>query len=154
MDRNGLSRPRTTQPHRSRCRDVHAPHPPPEKYAFLLKIVPIRLNLATNKYEFLDGTSMASPVMAGVVALIRSYYPKLSAKQVKQAVMENGSTSTTKLIKPGTEEKVLLSELCKSGSYVNALKAVEAASKMKGTQTFTGSPVKSTASNTTAKPKA
>lgn len=109
-----------------------------------------------NKYEYLDGTSMASPVTAGVAALIRSYYPKLSAKQVKQALMENGSTLPTKVIKPGTEQKVLLSDLCKSGTYVNAFKAVEAAGKMHGSQTYTGAAVIQTVppvmSNT--KPKA
>lgn len=94
-----------------------------------------------NKYEFADGTSMASPVMAGVAALIRSYYPKLSAKQVKQAILENGNPSNQKVIKPGTSEKVSLSELCTSASYVNAAKAMQAAGKMKGTKTFTGSPV-------------
>lgn len=94
-----------------------------------------------NKYEFADGTSMASPVMAGVAALIRSYYPKLSAKQVKQAILENGTPATQKVIKPGSSEKVSISELCTSASYVNASKAMQAAGKMKGTRTFTGNPV-------------
>jgi cell wall-associated protease len=116
--------------------------------------VRIYATVPDNKYEFLDGTSMASPVMAGVAALIRSYYPKLSVKQVKQAVMENGSTIAIKVIKPGTEQRVPLSELCKSGSYVNAYKAIEAASKMRGTQTFTASPVKQSPVNPPAKPKA
>jgi len=91
-----------------------------------------------NKYEFADGTSMASPVMAGVAALIRSYYPKLSAKQVKKAILENGNASTTKVTRPGSSESVYLSELCKSGSYVNAVKALEAASKMKGSRAYSG----------------
>jgi len=91
-----------------------------------------------NNYEFADGTSMASPVMAGVAALIRSYYPKLSAKQVKKAILKNGNVSNLKVNKPGTSETVLLSQLCKSGSYVNAVKALEAASKMKGSKVFSG----------------
>ncbi|MDZ4707869.1 MAG: S8 family peptidase [Saprospiraceae bacterium] len=91
-----------------------------------------------NNYEFADGTSMASPVMAGVAALIRSYYPKLSAKQVKKAILKNGNVSNIKVNKPGSSETVLLSQLCKSGSYVNAVKALEAASKMKGSKVFTG----------------
>lgn len=94
-----------------------------------------------NKYEFADGTSMASPVTAGVAALIRSYYPKLSAKQVKQAIFENGNPSNLKVKKPGTNEKVYLKDISASGSYINAAKALDAAGKMKGTQTFIGSPV-------------
>ncbi|RYD90553.1 MAG: peptidase S8, partial [Sphingobacteriales bacterium] len=43
-----------------------------------------------NGYEFLQGTSMASPNAAGVAALIRSYYPNLKASQVKQIMMESG----------------------------------------------------------------
>ncbi len=93
-----------------------------------------------NNYEFADGTSMASPVMAGVAALIRSYYPKLSARQVRQAILENGNHSTKKVIKPGTDEKVLLSDLCNSASYINAINAMNAAAKMKGTRPFTGNP--------------
>ena len=37
-----------------------------------------------SKYMSLDGTSMASPVVTGVVALLRSYFPKLSAAQIKK----------------------------------------------------------------------
>lgn len=92
-----------------------------------------------NNYEFADGTSMASPVMAGVAALIRSYYPKLSAKQVKKAILQNGNVSNMRVTKPGSSETVPFSQLSKSGSYVNAVKALEAASKMKGSKVFTGS---------------
>ncbi len=98
-----------------------------------------------NKYEFADGTSMASPVMAGVAAQIRSLYPKLSAKQVRKAILENGSTFNKKVIKPGTDDSVMLQDLCKTGSYVNASKAIQAASKMKGNKSFTGLPVKAKA---------
>lgn len=104
-----------------------------------------------NKYEFADGTSMASPVIAGVAALIRSYYPKLSSKQVIKAILKNGTESDQKVNRPGSGEKVSLSQLCKTGSYVNAAKALEAASKMKGTRSFSA-PVPAPASM--APPKA
>ena len=45
-----------------------------------------------NKYEYLQGTSMAAPAVAGVAAIIRSYYPKLSDEQVKQVIMDSGLT--------------------------------------------------------------
>ena len=37
----------------------------------------------TNQYRFLQGTSMASPAVAGVAALVWSHYPKLKAKDIK-----------------------------------------------------------------------
>lgn len=43
-----------------------------------------------NKYEFLQGTSMASPEVAGLAALIRSYFPDLTASQVKKVILESG----------------------------------------------------------------
>jgi subtilisin family serine protease len=82
-------------------------------------------------YRFLSGTSMASPSTAGVAALIRSYYPQLSAKQVKHILMNSGREIDFKLIKPGTkDEMVSLSELCVSGRIVNALNAVKMAEQM------------------------
>ena len=41
-------------------------------------------------YEYAQGTSMASPLVAGVAALIFSQYPKLGAAQVKEILMNSG----------------------------------------------------------------
>jgi len=46
--------------------------------------------MPNNNYDFQGGTSMAAPAVAGVAALIRSYYPKLSASQVKNVLMQSG----------------------------------------------------------------
>jgi cell wall-associated protease len=42
-----------------------------------------------SKYAYFDGTSMVSPVVAGLAAMIREYHPKLSAMQVKEIMMES-----------------------------------------------------------------
>ena len=42
-----------------------------------------------NEYDTKGGTSMAAPAVAGVAALIRSYYPQLSASQVKKIIMNS-----------------------------------------------------------------
>ena len=48
------------------------------------------LSMPNNKYKFQDGTSMASPVVAGIASLIMSYFPRLSAKKVKEIILESG----------------------------------------------------------------
>ena len=84
------------------------------------------------QYKSASGTSMASPVTAGVAAMIRSYFPKLTAVQVKDIIMKSTSKPTGKVIQPGTHDKVSFSELCQTGGIVNAYKAIELASKTKG----------------------
>ncbi|MFV0541406.1 MAG: S8 family peptidase [Aestuariibaculum sp.] len=85
-----------------------------------------------NEYKALSGTSMAAPGVAGVAALIRSYYPKLSAGQVKQIIMDSGLPLTTKVVVGGDSNNVKpFSELAKSGKIVNAYNALIMASKTK-----------------------
>ena len=84
-----------------------------------------------NQYKMLSGTSMASPATAGVAALIRSYYPELSASQVKHIIMNSGTLITKKVLLPGGNgKKVALSEISVSGRLVNAYNAVKMADKM------------------------
>jgi len=87
-----------------------------------------------NEYGNLQGTSMAAPVVSGLAALIRSYFPGLSAKQVKQVIEESVyiPPSYLKVIKPGTkDELVTLADLCKTGGIINAYAAVQLAASMK-----------------------
>jgi len=81
-----------------------------------------------------DGTSFSAPIVSGIAALCLEYYPNLSAKQVKQAILESATPlKGTIVIKPGTkDEKVDFTTLSKTGGIVNAYKALEIASKMKG----------------------
>ncbi|MGV8878040.1 MAG: S8 family serine peptidase [Sphingobacteriaceae bacterium] len=80
-----------------------------------------------------DGTSFASPITAGVAALVLSYYPKLSAKQLKQVIMKSAKPlNGTMVIKPGTTDRVDFTTLSKTGGIINAYEAVVIASKMKG----------------------
>lgn len=80
-----------------------------------------------NKYMSWDGTSMASPVVSGVAALIRSYFPGLHATDVKKILEQTVSRPSQKMLKPGTSEMVTMYQLCSSGGIVNALNAVKLA---------------------------
>ncbi len=82
-------------------------------------------------YRYLQGTSMASPNVAGVAAMIRSYYPKLSAKQVKQVLMDSGLHTSTPVIVGGEESNVQpFDAISKSGKTANLYNALIMASKM------------------------
>ena len=84
-----------------------------------------------DSYESIQGTSMASPEVAGVAALIRSYYPTLTASQVKKVIMESGIEYNGDVILPGSEtEKVPFKDLSVSGKIVNAYNALKMAEKL------------------------
>ena len=84
-----------------------------------------------NTYEYLQGTSMAAPAVAGVAAMIRSYYPSLSAKQVKQILMDSGLSSTATVILGGDQSNQdKFGNISASGKMVNLYNALIMADKM------------------------
>ena len=84
-----------------------------------------------NTYEYLQGTSMASPEVAGVAAMIRSYYPNLSAPQVKQILMDSGLSPNIQVVVGGeTSNTKPFANISKSGKMVNMYNALIMADKM------------------------
>jgi len=75
--------------------------------------------LPDNQYASWDGTSMATPVVAGLAALIREYYPKLTAIQVKDIIMKS------------VVKRDILKDKCVSGGVVNAYNALKLAATYK-----------------------
>ncbi len=82
-----------------------------------------------NTYEHYNGTSMATPVTAGVAAVLMSYFPELSAKEVKDIIMQSVTKVTWNVKKTDTGELAPMTELCVSGGIVNLYKAVQLAMK-------------------------
>ncbi len=90
----------------------------------------IYATVPNNKYKMEQGTSMASPNAAGVAALVRSYYPNLTAKQVKQILMDSGTPITLTVSLGEQKERTSFTNSCKSGKIVNAYNAIMMAEKM------------------------
>lgn len=85
-----------------------------------------------NTYQNLQGTSMASPVVAGLAAFILEYFPTLSAVQVKEVIEKSAKDPGVDVKNPGNDKMVRLSELSRTGGIINAYEAIKLASTMKG----------------------
>ncbi len=84
-----------------------------------------------NEYKSIQGTSMAAPEVVGVAALVRSYYPQLSASQVKHILMNSGIKIDFDVLLPkGEGKKVPFSDLSVSGRVLNAYNALKMADEM------------------------
>lgn len=99
--------------------------------------VAIYSTMPGDKYERQDGTSMAAPVVTGVAALLMAYYPDLSARQVKQIILENTVQYPGQEVyvpeEGGPQEETELrpfSSFSASGGVVNVYKALQAAEKL------------------------
>ncbi|KAB8151447.1 S8 family serine peptidase [Kordia sp. TARA_039_SRF] len=86
--------------------------------------------LSRNKALNSSGTSLASAVVSGIASLIRSYYPNLSAIEVKEIILASGISFDVDVVQPypygekQPEDKIPFSEMSKSGKIVNAYNAL------------------------------
>ena len=78
-----------------------------------------------NQYDYVDGTSFASPNVAGVAAMVRSWFPNLTAPQVKKVIMDSGLGVTPKVVVGENGSAVKnFSDLSRSGKIVNLYNAM------------------------------
>jgi cell wall-associated protease len=83
-----------------------------------------------NSYGNAQGTSMASPVVAGTAAFLLSYYPTLTGKQLKEILEKSAVKISDKVKAPGEGGKVLLTDISVTGGLINAAEAVKLAEQM------------------------
>ncbi|MFZ4427325.1 MAG: S8 family peptidase [Saprospiraceae bacterium] len=94
--------------------------------------VDIYSTLPDSEYGNNQGTSMAAPMVSGAAAVIRSWFPDLSARQVKEILMASAVQINTGVSQPGTGEIVPFSSLSVSGGILNLESAFELALKTVG----------------------
>jgi subtilisin family serine protease len=87
-----------------------------------------------NDYERLQGTSMASPVVTGVAALLMAYYPTLTAADVKDILIQSATRLPDQQVAvPGDGAgRAPFSQLSVSGGIVNVYNAVRLAEQRTG----------------------
>lgn len=81
-------------------------------------------------YANAQGTSMASPVVAGTAAFLLEYFPKLTAQELKKVIEQSAQAPADSVRKPGADELVPLSDLSRTGGVINAYEAAKIADSM------------------------
>lgn len=89
-----------------------------------------------DNYDSVNGTSFSSPVTSGVAAILMSYFPDLTANQVRDILRESTRKfDGLKVRKPDTLEEVRFDQLSIAGGIINAYEAVKLAERITGDQT-------------------
>ncbi|NDA60462.1 MAG: peptidase S8 [Chitinophagia bacterium] len=91
-----------------------------------------------NVYGKLDGTSFSGPIVAGIAALIRSYYPSLNAEEIIQLLEKTVTipADSQTCLPSSNKDKTYINwnALCKTGGIVNAASAIRAADELYSTK--------------------
>jgi cell wall-associated protease len=83
-----------------------------------------------NSYGNAQGTSMASPVVAGTAAFLLTYFPYLTPEQLKYCIEKSAQKPVGKVRKPGSDEEVDLMEISRTGGVINAYEAAKIAATL------------------------
>lgn len=91
--------------------------------------VKIESTVPDNQYERNSGTSMAAPVVSGVAALLMSYYPELTAKEIREIIVNSFTDmSKMKVNLPSEDNKqVKFKKLSRTGGIINTYNAFKMA---------------------------
>jgi len=88
----------------------------------ILSTVPHRNGYATE-----SGTSMASPVVTGLAAVLKEYFPSLTPAEIRKIIMDSSVKYTTRVLRPGSQELVPFNQLSISGGIANLYNAIQMA---------------------------
>jgi len=86
-----------------------------------------------NRYASESGTSFSCPIVAGVAALVKSYFPSLNAIQIKEILVRSVFKPDLMVIPPANsvvKGEIPFCKLSKSGGIVNAYNAVRLADEI------------------------
>ena len=86
--------------------------------------------MPNQEYELSNGTSMAAPVVSGVIALLMQYFPEYSPLEIKEIIVSSVVKTDEQIMLPGqsTEAQyVPFFNLSKYGGIINAYRAVREA---------------------------
>ncbi len=84
-----------------------------------------------SEYEISQGTSMAAPMVTGLAALLKSYYPELTMFQIKDIILKSAQDVSDKVTPiPGGKTEVTMGELSITGGIANTYNAVMMAEEM------------------------
>lgn len=89
-------------------------------------------SLPNQNYGYLNGTSMSAPILSHIAALIRSYFPKLSAIEVKTILLQScwkPEDENTLFPIPQKDQAKKINEMSAEGGIINAALCIQNAMK-------------------------
>ena len=94
--------------------------------------VDIYSTMPNQEYKLSNGTSMAAPVVSGVIALLMQYFPEYSPLEIKDIIVSSVVKTDEQILLPGQSlesQYVPFDRLSKHGGIINAYRAVREALK-------------------------
>jgi len=91
--------------------------------------VGIYSTLPGSKYGNESGTSMAAPTVAGVAAVLKSYFPQLTAADLKRIIRQSVIVEHTQVPEPASKKTVDFATLSSTGGVVSLYRAVQLATQ-------------------------
>ena len=85
-------------------------------------------SLPNQQYGFLNGTSMSAPIISHIAGLVRAYFPKLSATEVKAILLQSNwkpNDPNTLYPIPQKDQSKKLNEISAAGGIINAALSIQ-----------------------------